>query len=999
MPRFTAPLRLSGLLLLAAACCGQVPARHVDGASVEYFARTWSVDNGLPHNVVNALVQDSQKFLWLATWSGLARFDGYTFKEFPLPGLSRSLDAGYNIRAVAMEDSETILFLPASDGIWRLRKGEFSQHPASAAVPAGLRLVDLFVEPDGTIWAGAASGPVIRWSAGQLNVFGPAEGYGRRSMVTTFARDSDGRTWVASGDTLRSYCRDQLEPPLDPELQTVMIAPARDGGVWVSSTRGLAKLQHGQLTALCAPPEWPHSSNVQHLFEGADGTLWVATRRHGLYKFSAGALQSVPTPHIYVSSVCEDAEGNLWACANGSGISRLQRKAFVLLGSSTGLPDPTSTAVCTDPSGAVWCANRTGGVVRYFNGKTEVFTVPPGSPELFATTVYPHSDGYLWIGARNGVARLSLAHPHLPIERMPESLRGVYLLYSSPAGDLWVASSNNTAGFYRNGKYKALSPEDGFNQKAVNAITADPSGRVWLAIEQELFEVVDDKLVRRTVKEEFPGGRIHSMYIDPAGVFWLATPTGLVIRRTEKYYRITQAHGLPDDLITQVLEDNQGQLWMGGRLGFFHAAKDDLLAAADGRLAEVTAITFGHDNGFSQASPLTGRSQPICWKAPDGRVWFCTFRGVVGIDPSALPVSRTPPEVLIDEVLIDQKPAPFASTLRVPPFDRRVDIRFTAPTYLAPERVAFRHRLIGFDRDWVETNRERTASYTRLPPGKYTLLATARHEAGRWSEHAAQQAVIVLPAWWQTWSFRAAALLGFTSLVVWIARIWALRSFKARMRRLEQEHALEKERARISRDLHDELGGSLTQIGLLAERLKRRSVEPDLADPLSQLVGRTQRLIGDLESIVWTVSPKNNSLDRLALFLRRFAQRFFKDTSILCSVDGVENIPPHPLGPDVQYHLLAIAKEALNNVLKHSRATRVTVNVSFATGIFTLSLQDDGVGFSPGAVEHAERNGLNNMHARAKEIGADLQIVSAPGKTTTLTLQVRLTPEPANAEI
>ena len=188
--------------------------------------------------------------------------------------------------------------------------------------------------------------------------------------------------------------------------------------------------------------------------------------------------------------------------------------------------------------------------------------------------------------------------------------------------------------------------------------------------------------------------------------------------------------------------------------------------------------------------------------------------------------------------------------------------------------------LAGYDLGWIETRGPWQASYARLPPGSYVFRVSAAQADGAWGNDAVHLAVLVTPAWWQTGWFRAAAVLGIAALAALGARAWSHRRLKQRLAAVEHEHALEKERAHIARDLHDELGGSLTQIGMLAERIKRHPDAADLKTSLSGLAWRTRRLSGELESIVWTVNPKNDTWDRLALFIEQYARNFCRDSAI-----------------------------------------------------------------------------------------------------------------------
>jgi signal transduction histidine kinase len=247
----------------------------------------------------------------------------------------------------------------------------------------------------------------------------------------------------------------------------------------------------------------------------------------------------------------------------------------------------------------------------------------------------------------------------------------------------------------------------------------------------------------------------------------------------------------------------------------------------------------------------------------------------------------------------------------------------------------------------------------------------------------------VLPAWWETAWARLGAILLIVAASAALARVVVQRRLHVRLRRVQQEHALETERARIARDLHDELGASLTEVGLLAERLA--NVSPaQLGSDLSGLAWRTRRIATDLSSIVWTMKGSNSSLDRLAEFLRQYAERLLRNTGTRCIVRGVERIGPIPLAPDPQHHMLAAAKEAITNVLKHARATEASLTMDYRDGAFELAIEDNGVGFDPAAATVVEGNGLRNLRARVAEIGGTCDIVTAPGRGTRITLRIPL---------
>jgi signal transduction histidine kinase len=346
---------------------------------------------------------------------------------------------------------------------------------------------------------------------------------------------------------------------------------------------------------------------------------------------------------------------------------------------------------------------------------------------------------------------------------------------------------------------------------------------------------------------------------------------------------------------------------------------------------------------------------------------------------------------LIDQVIVDGQAAATTGRLELPPGKHRLEFRFSAISFTAPDKVRMRHRLQGADSGWVETDHVRLANYTGLAPGTYVMTVSACNENGIWNEHEPTLEITVIPYWWQTLWFRLITLCLLIISVALIVRYLSELKLRRRLDQLEREHALEKERARIARDVHDELGSSVTGIRFLVRRLTDEDPENSRGRVIEQLSGQTQRLAFDLERVVWSVSPKNDSLDRLAFFVGKFAKNFLGGASIDCLLECPTVIPKRTIAPDIQHHVLSVTKEAINNVLKHSRATQVVVRIEYENDVFKLSIRDNGIGFNLDAPENAERNGLGNMQSRVAEIGGSLTIQSSPSRGTHVRVTVPIT--------
>jgi signal transduction histidine kinase len=313
-----------------------------------------------------------------------------------------------------------------------------------------------------------------------------------------------------------------------------------------------------------------------------------------------------------------------------------------------------------------------------------------------------------------------------------------------------------------------------------------------------------------------------------------------------------------------------------------------------------------------------------------------------------------------------------------------LEIRYTATTFIDSEKTHFRFRLRGSDTVWREADTRRVAYFTNLRPGKYDFVVEARNHHGYWSDHPAHFQFVVTPYFHQTWLFYLisgcliAALLGTLHV----------RRLSARSRRLQlhQERALITERDRISRDLHDDLGSSLTGIALGIEVTRQKLKEPEeLESRLASAAEALRQLVTRLRDVVWSLNPRCDTLDSFCAFLTDYAETFLPQAGLQCRWELPDEIPHLALSAEARYHLLLITKEALTNVVKHAHATEVRVSLSIDRNQITLSVADNGRGF-PDASAGAFGNGLRNMSQRAIALHGSCTLTPVAGGGTKVTL-------------
>jgi signal transduction histidine kinase len=310
----------------------------------------------------------------------------------------------------------------------------------------------------------------------------------------------------------------------------------------------------------------------------------------------------------------------------------------------------------------------------------------------------------------------------------------------------------------------------------------------------------------------------------------------------------------------------------------------------------------------------------------------------------------------------------------------------TALSFGAPENVHFQYQLEGFDFGWIEAGMQHSISYSRLAAGDYTFRVRACNGDGVWNETGAALALSVMPFFWQTWWFRLVSIPLAALIVIFIVRHILIRRIRLRLRALEQETALERERSRIAKDIHDDLGGSLTQIKLLFELAQLKRQQPDKVDALGQegLVA-TRRILKSLDEIVWAVNPRNDSLPHLIEYIGQFAVEFLNRANIRCRVDLPSNPPDWDLSPEARHNLFLVVKEALNNIVRHAHAVEVWLRIKVVDEFLHITIEDDGRGFAT-APDNGSADGLINIQQRMRDIGGQSRIESQTGTGTRVSL-------------
>ena len=988
---------MSRTILIAALLLGLALAPSARAVSTvlrpgsPYTIDVWDTEDGLPQNSVIAMVQTGDGYLWLGTLNGLARFDGRRFAVFD-GGNTPELRSSRIVKL--FEDSGTNLWVGTETaGIVRVGARRAETLNLGEAGREG-RLAGICEDASGAVWLYTADGQLGHYRAGKLDVGQVSAN--RMSFCRALIAEKDGLVWVGTDWRQRGVKPDAgfagRELPVAAELPAAkldFLLASQRGGYWRLADGRIQRWTTNRLERDFGFYPWA-AAQVTAACEDRAGNLVVGTLGNGVFLFdAAGKAAHLTTEQglssSYILSLAVDHEGNLWVGTDGGGLNRVRRQVFDVV---EAVRDQTVQSVCEGAADGLWVGINSGGLNFLKDGERRTFGLKEGLLNLYVRSVFLDKEQQLWVGTFGGLFQWA----ENSFRRAPgtEALNPeITAIQQDRAGRLWVGTQGGLA--CREGDaWKIFTTRDGLAADDVRAIAEDAEGNLWFG--------TGNGLTRWRAGQFTAGGLagevISSLHADAAGDLWAGTEgNGLARLRGGRWTRFTTDAGLVSNSIGYLLEDGQGNLWIGSYSGLMRVAKRALNEFVSGSTNLLSCRVFGRSDGLP-TSECTQGSQPTACRTRDGRLWFPTIKGLVATDPARLQQNPNPPPVVIESVTVEGR-APGTTGLRaqspatvvIPPGKERLEIQFTSLNLTARERARFKYRLEGHEKNWSEVGGDaRSVAYSKLPPGHYRFRVIAANEDGVWNSTGRTLAVVVLPPFWRTWWFMGLSAVVLLGLVVAVVHYLSTQKLQRQLEKLRQQEALEKDRARIARDIHDQLGASLTQMSLLGEFVEGdKDLPAEVAAHGRQISQTARETTHALDEIVWTVNPANDTVEGLITYVCKYAQDYFGVASLHYRLEVPERLPAAEISPEVRHNLFLAAKEAVTNVVRHAQASSAWVRVGLSPTTLTLEIADDGHG--PGdAGKKTSRNGLRNMRKRMEDVGGSFTIEPAAAGGTVVRL-------------
>ena len=984
--------------------------------SAEYAIETWRADNGQPQNTATAVIQTRPGYIWIGSYNGIAQFDGVRFKFFN----SSNTKGLANSRVTALlEDSRGDIWIGHDTGeVSRYAEGNFLQIklPAAWNDPP---IKDFAEDEHGDVWGLNQLGEAVRLKDGFI--MRPPPLMGENPFVNPrVIRDAAQRTYVVRNGVVVRLTAAGYQPVDfgDPAMRPYYLglAAAHDGQLWLLGEGRVRKWNGTNWTTDIGV--FPQAdASVTAMRETSSGRLVVGTLQHGLFVHDpdSGWFQvnrGNGLPQDWICSLAEDRERNLWV-GTGGGLALLRERKVTMYSPPDEWQGRPVYSIMRAHDGGIWATTEGAGIYHLHGTNWSHYGESQGLANLFVWSVFEDSQNRIWAGSwGGGLFRLEQDRFVVQTNLIPLS-DPVVALKEAPPGTLWIGTGTGLVRF-RSNVVERFAALGGAAAGDVRVIEVGLDGEIWIGTQGAGLGLVKNGQFKSfQTKDGLVENFILSLCCETNGTLWIGTlDMGLCRYQDGQFRTIDIGHGLPANTIYHIEDDQLGNLWFNSPIGLYRISKAQLHACADGDLARLDVLAYGKAEGM--ATPAgTGGFTPSGFRAPDGRLWFSTARGIAVINPKAARPNPVRPPVWIEEILVDGQPAvinrdflpragrgqasPNRSSVVLQPGRRQVDVQFTGLSFTSPERVQFKYRLEGLDPDWMDGGLRRRVTYSFLPPGEYTFHVIACNSDGLWSESGDALTIIMQPHFWQTWWFRTALIVASVAVIAGVFFLESRRRLHRKLERIARERELERERSRIAQDIHDDLGASLTRIGMLSQ-----SAAGDLDDlpratsSLNQIYDTASDLTRAMDEIVWAVNPRHDTLDSLTNYIARYAHDFLSAAQIRCRLDVPTRVPELTVRSEVRHNLFLAFKETLNNAVKHSGANEVLVTFELRPAGLKLRVADNGAGFDPKAGRSLSGNrvisgyGIAGIHRRLEQIGGKVEINSTPGLGTRVELFVPL---------
>ncbi len=965
----------------------------------------YSVEDGLSQSTVLNIFEDSRGFIWFCTPDGLNKFDGYSFTVYRnIKGDTNSISGNHPV--FIFEDSNGDLWIGQRAGLskYHYRQERFStvyQLPKINSEYEGL--IPLH-EAEGKIWAWDKRRGIVGFNRTTLKeeVIYPAPDKYSKSMqaYSRYGKTINGRAFISTTSNLMIvfdfrtlHYTFLFNKTFDPNYTGVSATNKftidKDNNIWIPARDGLIYLDTKTLESKIYKGGFNGAVLTSGAFD-SNGMLWLGSITNGLYfmDIKTGVITNISKEnhkekgllYNYIESLFLDSSDNMWIGTNGFGIQKFSKhRNFDLFDLKIGTNEFGGNlvkSIAEDDKGNLYVGTHGNGLYAINReGDIKNFKLPQDN---HATALVIYSNGDVLISNNYKLFTLhndKIAPLQIKNKKTPLYITGLVqisdheVLVTSTTGVLSLKKESSA--YLMDSKWPTISG-------IATVPFKDSKGRIWIGMQRSFYLLDASDAVPRLM-EHVTKNYVKSFSEDEFGNVWIATLGELVCFNPEtgKTDILDEKNGFVNTFFYAALEDNDHKIWVSSNQGL--ACYDPLTK----KIKNYTVLDGLQGNEFN-----TGAYH----KLRDGRLAFGGINGLNLFDPTAIRENPNRLRVAFTNFMVDDKPYKLDTSIV---YKKKIDLTYSNNTfsfefsgleYTSPENIQYRYILEGQDKDWVQGGNRRFVRYSRLSPGQYTFKVKASYDKDLWNgEPAVVVVTIQPPLYMQKWFI--ALLVVLVILVVVLISAWIVRTrYRSRLRQLEVNHEIQLERGRISRDLHDHVGSQLT---FIINQLEDNHQQILSKERLSDVRETARMAMSNFRETIWALHRESITLVDFTDLVKEFAIKQLKSKNDMRLNFDEKFTADHVFNPSKALNLFRILQEAINNVVKHSDASMLTITIAQVNDCLQLMITDNGKGFMVNPSKHSGY-GLQNITFRANEMDAVLSISSTPGQGTQITIDLPL---------
>jgi signal transduction histidine kinase/ligand-binding sensor domain-containing protein len=956
--------------------------------------RNYTSRDGLLSNYSLALCNDSRGYLWIGSNDGLTRYDGIFFRNFTVAdGLAFS-------RVTCLRESKDepgILWIGTNGGgISRFADGHFTNYRVGSTLWSN-SINAITEDYTGRIWAATSEGVFFLDDSTFVHLRYDAP----RTEQTTVLASPDSSVWIVTDRRIFSYSPETETThviPISPPRSSVFQACAVDstGTVWLTTSGGtILNVKKETVVGEFSSGAHLHS----FLTFGTSGTAWIGVengilrinRSNGLKrKFTRYTTQNGLRDDAVLDGVI-DREGDLWLAYSASGIAKLSDYSVVTYPLNTQAYPPNNTTALSDQHDHLWVGSG-GSLWEFWNDEAEGWRsyrhgeLRSGMNGSAPVSLCLDKEQALWVSLANGSilryrvrslpkgpSHLSLVNGFHPGTDFPKA--SPMFLYCDRDGYVWGSMGDNRGVFLfdpgkRSPLVRTFSTSDGLPDMSVRAIFQDTMGNLWFGGYAGGLSVLSagnmltGHLHLFAEDRGLPNSAIRSIIQDSSGVLWIGTRYGgLAYFKDSLFHQVSLNEGLMSTAVWCMAHGSGNRLWVGTQLGI--------------QSLEPSS------RDFSTKKAWDGNPVYACGQTSTGDLWYVSTDGLTIYDSANDRDNSVSPPIAVTHFEVNGIAFPTTGAFELSSDQDNCSIEVAGISLRDEESLRYQYRLLGANNEeWRPPTRNRAIVFASLAPGSYTFMARAVNASGVTSDHPAELQFTILPPFWRQWWFIGGIGVFFVLVAALLIRI-----------RLMRLLAIERLRAGIATDLHDDIGSGLTRIAVLSDVAFQQvqaaseagtggGETTEVLNGLEKVRTTARTLMETMADVVWAIDPSHDSFERLVQRLRSFAYELCEGKGIKLTFDVPDEVLSVKLTSEGMRNVLLLSKEALTNIAKHSHATAAVLCMKIADRRLVVTVSDDGKGFDPGAVDAG--NGLVNMRKRAQISGASFDLESKAGGGTRI---------------